>query len=104
MAAAAWYAFQCAFASIVPPPFGSGYDDTLPARYHRHARLQLCRPLSGAVMASMPPRQLPARRGLQLCRPLSGAVIILGKVECRMQAHASIVPPPFGSGYRSVCI
>ena len=38
------------------------------------AVLQLCRPLSGAVMGLAAGLALPSW-GLQLCRPLSGAVI-----------------------------
>ena len=62
------------------------------------AKLQLCRPLSGAVMGRtafrfcVPPM-------LQLCRPLSGAVIRVGFELAGSGADASIVPPPFGSGY-----
>ena len=61
-------------ASIVPPPFGSGYRDLALL-----SRLQ-----------SQP---------LQLCRPLSGAVTALGLAFALYQVVASIVPPPFGSGY-----
>ena len=61
--------------------------------------LQLCRPLSGAVIvvAICGPPAIDIE--LQLCRPLSGAVISTpGRYQGRRKA-ASIVPPPFGSGY-----
>ena len=87
--------------------------------------LQLCRPLSGAVTllnqlgATIPlvgfncaapfrerlqpqcPLWLPAAQRLQLCRPLSGAVTGRQGSRPRQGGRASIVPPPFGSGYPS---
>ena len=134
-------------ASIVPPPFGSGYlcsttSRALPSYSFNRAApfrerlfstggwairrldaLQSCRPLSGAVMLLCPPAACPGT-ALQSCRPLSGAVIArqrrpaAGAPECFNRAapfrerlfrlvgviahaayQASIVPPPFGSGY-----
>ena len=84
--------------------------------------LQSCRPLSGAVMTAsvLPapdigrfnraapfrerlfPRQVTKRAltsGLQSCRPLSGAVIMESLDDLAEDELASIVPPPFGSGY-----
>ncbi len=83
--------------SIVPPPFGSGYDG---AGIVPHAKLilQLCRPLSGAVTQAHPSPS-PSPSCLQLCRPLSGAVTIRGGTPAAPYRQASIVPPPFGSGY-----
>ena len=40
---------QLSLASIVPPPFGSGYKGHRRPTYGEKT-LQLCRPLSGAVM------------------------------------------------------
>ena len=85
---------------------------------------QLCRPLSGAVMVASTDTCCCVDR-FQLCRPLSGAVICLGcpttctpdtSFNCaapfrerlstmrraygQTAARVSIVPPPFGSGYR----
>ena len=158
-------------ASIVPPPFGSGYPDH-PAGIPENPALQSCRPLSGAVIVGVragfangcdgfnraapfrerlsgvlgcPPvsakgfnraapfrerlsshsvlmlrrygcfnRAAPFRErlwdtrrriapldfvALQSCRPLSGAVIRQPGLPRRMANAASIVPPPFGSGY-----
>ena len=61
------------WASIVPPPFGSGYHLLV---WHKTSStgLQLCRPLSGAVIRKRPDSALFCHT-LQLCRPLSGAVI-----------------------------
>ena len=44
-------------------------------------------------------RRPPPFRRLQLCRPLSGAVISLVTAGQAPVVEASIVPPPFGSGY-----
>ena len=88
--------------------------------------LQLCRPLSGAVIggrrrigivamrfncaAPFRERLFPAyavlehpSAALQLCRPLSGAVMLRdGQIAgAGLDGGASIVPPPFGSGYRA---
>ena len=60
--------------------------------------LQLCRPLSGAVIRGSIVASL-RRQALQLCRPLSGAVIGLPRAPTAADQTASIVPPPFGSGY-----
>ena len=84
--------------------------------------LQLCRPLSGAVISNAHCQPYP-HPVLQLCRPLSGAVIRgipgvrhrVNSFNCaapfrerlcagrqmsrRPSGRASIVPPPFGSGY-----
>ena len=60
--------FNCA------APFRERLAEFCPDRRLIHARLQLCRPLSGAVSSishSLTWQALPA---LQLCRPLSGAV------------------------------
>ena len=109
-------------ASIVPPPFGSGYwgrTYILPAgacRFNRAApfrerlyqrvnadllqirRLQSCRPLSGAVI-SLTWSISEQSTALQSCRPLSGAVMRAGRPLVHTPPAASIVPPPFGSGY-----
>ena len=131
--------------SIVPPPFGSGYPE-LANLAKRVCNLQLCRPLSGAVIGigrplsptpgypsivpppfgsgyyarpgwdcpgtgpSIVPRvngQMPVGKigiatpqvVLQLCRPLSGAVMQPNGRNRNSVQPASIVPPPFGSGY-----
>ena len=103
------------------------YDDHRSRRRHGLAStpswtLQLCRPLSGAVSSGLhadypvdtgfncaaPFRERLApggclrercHRKLQLCRPLSGAVSSIRMTDFAMASHASIVPPPFGSGY-----
>ena len=133
-------------ASIVPPPFGSGYAQSHCAAVIA-SWLQLCRPLSGAVICDTPGKShstdigfncaapfrerlwsnfrnrhrrslrfncaapfrerlcISPRVGccaplwLQLCRPLSGAVIAFSSVRGYGVVKASIVPPPFGSGY-----
>ena len=71
--------------SIVPPPFGSGYTAPPPDAGGDAVTLQLCRPLSGAVM-----------RGKSTARAYA---ISLSAPSRRRSAPASIVPPPFGSGY-----
>ena len=86
-------------ASIVPPPFGSGYGDP-PMTPQNYWPLQLCRPLSGAVISWGIITHRPVQM-LQLCRPLSGAVITACAVLANAFPYASIVPPPFGSGYSS---
>ena len=64
--------------------------------------LQLCRPLSEAVM-SIARRVRDAISMLQLCRPLSEAVIRRQPGPSPALHPASIVPPPFGSGYVIGC-
>ena len=90
--------FRQISASIVPPPFGSGYE-VFEGNQGRNGLLQSCRPLSGAVicliafwgfsLSSRFNRAAPFRERLsaltetagravtllQSCRPLSGAVI-----------------------------
>ena len=85
--------------------------------------LQLCRPLSGAVIRyPAAPGECPAASSivpppfgsgyglcvlafflrqpeLQSCRPLSGAVMSEAAGQVKLGVVASIVPPPFGSGY-----
>ena len=85
-------------ASIVPPPFGSGYGFPAGAPRRLLAALQLCRPLSEAVML-LSGLLLYRSIRLQLCRPLSEAVIRTPKGGSSRHFGASIVPPPFGSGY-----
>ena len=110
-------------ASIVPPPFGSGYAAPAGRTVRGYDGLQLCRPLSGAVMRrgigggggnggglqlcrplsgaviSIPAVIAAVTVALQLCRPLSGAVMSYDRLETTAADFASIVPPPFGSGY-----
>ena len=66
--------------------------------------LQSCRPLSGAVIGGMRTSATPATIALQSCRPLSGAVIRQDAGDQAVHPQASIVPPPFGSGYPSIII
>ena len=133
-------------ASIVPPPFGSGYGGKPRYNIERDGELQSCRPLSGAVMlvtarsalgsivlqscrplsgavisinTALDYRQAGFNRAapfrerlfestpdaanavyeLQSCRPLSGAVMSAADTCTAPPTTASIVPPPFGSGY-----
>ena len=87
-----------AAASIVPPPFGSGYPID---------RQSMRRPAAGFNRAAPFRERLsaPAARlwnggvMLQSCRPLSGAVILPASRGAVGVRTASIVPPPFGSGY-----
>ena len=65
--------------------------------------LQLCRPLSEAVIPHRRLRRTPNRR-LQLCRPLSEAVMRAITGVDYGDLIASIVPPPFGSGYTQVVL
>ena len=50
------------------------------------------------------PGEVSDQLGLQSCRPLSGAVIHPAHPSARRFLLASIVPPPFGSGYDVVGI
>ena len=137
-------------ASIVPLPFGSGYEPVCPPPITASASfncaapfrerlfanptpepllftlLQLCRSLSGAVMCAICAVAGGTQPALQLCRSLSGAVMRKGQAAAgnciigfncaapfrerlfdqRMRrvgivALASIVPLPFGSGYKT---
>ena len=85
----------------MPPPSGGGYHARLMPPAGVVVKLQLCRPLPGAVTRNG--RRRPAGNpGLQLCRPLPGAVtgvaVVIGQSSC----WASIVPPPSGGGYESL--
>ena len=62
------------YASIVPPPFGGGYEHSIPPSGDPQVLLQLCRPLSGAVTSKGEAATQQQMLMLQLCRPLSGAV------------------------------
>ena len=87
--------------------------------------LQSCRPLSGAVIEpavvlnssiwcfnraapfrerlfESTPNAAGAVYELQSCRPLSGAVMWVAWEVAEVAEIASIVPPPFGSGYVSL--
>ena len=84
--------------SIVPPPFGSGYLASLTqCRPNRHTSIVPPPFGSGYILASTPAHIV--YDPLQLCRPLSEAVIPGGPAHPAINRSASIVPPPFGSGY-----
>ena len=110
--------------SIVPPPFGSGYPADVPATRRRPDDVNRAAPFRERLPQSLgaarcgrmtdvnraaPFRErLPAATKLshagtppcQSCRPLSGAVTDQRLELPRQHLDMSIVPPPFGSGYR----
>ena len=110
-------------ASIVPPPFGSGYGRIPGRRRPADSPLQSCRPLSGAVIfviVALPAgrrlrfnRAAPFRERLFFARPQSlrrparfnraapfrERLYIIRPLVPQPIVVASIVPPPFGSGY-----
>ena len=56
-------------------------------------------PFRERLCSQAPVRPAAVRRPLQSCRPLSGAVMAQGGYVLTETITASIVPPPFGSGY-----
>ena len=86
-------------ASIVPPPFGSGYSATGGRITGGLSSLQSCRPLSGAVMCT--PSTTPPSRSSGFNRAAPFRERLSDSIDApAAQGYASIVPPPFGSGYR----
>ena len=90
-------------ASIVPPPFGSGYADTLVVNDRNLGVLQLCRPLSGAVIIRASVAAIPALDA-SIVPPPFGSGYRKAGVCIGCGAKASIVPPPFGSGYEFAAV
>ena len=85
-------------ASIVPPPFGSGYAATPCQLVNTIPPLQSCRPLSGAVIGGVcviRRRTSRFNRAAPFRERLSASLL---PYSCAAHS-ASIVPPPFGSGY-----
>ena len=85
-------------ASIVPPPFGSGYSRGRPDSSQPGISLQLCRPLSGAVIQNAG-QTVDHAVGLQLGLWRNRIAFPPDRSDRRSRGRASIVPPPFGSGY-----
>ena len=92
--------YYVTYASIVPPPFGSGYG-YIATIHTSELHASIVPPPFGSGYAAARWSIRSAITPLQLCRPLSGAVIGRSSRCCMPARCASIVPPPFGSGYRN---
>ena len=84
--------------SIVPPPFGSGYLPAYTGAIPPAAAFNCAAPFRERLYELVAGGAASAT-ALQLCRPLSGAVMNAPGKALPMPTLPSIVPPPFGSGY-----
>ena len=88
-------------ASIVPPPFGSGYPTGVSLYVGWAGLLQSCRPLSGAVIMVVLRIMVKLRGCFNRAAPFRERLCRRVGVHRIPPHRASIVPPPFGSGYPS---